>query len=155
MKQIPLTQGKFALVDDADFDWLNQWKWYCLNGAYAARNVYSGKNKKCILMHREIACTPDGLLTDHRDLDGLNNQRYNLRDATKSQNGMNRGANKGAESKFKGVFAKGGRFWGAQIMVNGILEFRGQYQSEIEAAQAYNEAAIELHGEFARLNIIS
>lgn len=94
MKLIPLTKGKFAKVDDADFDWLNQWKWNACkahNGLYYARRYdYSGPRRKLVLMARLIlGVTDPKILTDHEDRDTLNNQRYNLRESNKSLNAIN------------------------------------------------------------------
>lgn len=92
MKLIPLSQGQFAQVDDEDFDWLNQWKW-CADynhGAYYARRTWF-LNGKCyhVAMHREIMKTPKGIEVDHADLDGLNNQEYNIRNCNHGQNMAN------------------------------------------------------------------
>jgi len=97
MKKIPLTQGKLALVDDADYKWLNQWKWKVINcnyTCYAARTIYLGggrKNQKSgtIQMHRLILNAPINMEGDHKDGNGLNNQRSNLRLATSGQNSQN------------------------------------------------------------------
>jgi hypothetical protein len=85
-KMIPLTQGKFALVDDEDFEWLNQYKWRLRNG-YAGRDssILLGPRRN-ILMHREVAGTPEGLFTDHANGNKLDNRRCNLRICNKSQN---------------------------------------------------------------------
>ena len=93
MKELPLTQGKAALVDDADFEWLSQWKWTAMRAKdtwYAVRKPYVGKVRLTVMMHRQIANTKDGMHTDHRDGNGLNNQRTNLRSATPTQNQHNR-----------------------------------------------------------------
>ena len=153
MKQIPLTQGKFALVDDADFDWLNQWKWHFSHG-YAVRREWIVKGRGItVWMHKQILEPARGMITDHRDTNKLNNQRYNLREATKSQNGMNRLSSRGSSSRFKGVswYENRGK-WVSQIMVNGKNKNLGHHLSEIDAAEAHNKAALEYQGEFARLN---
>lgn len=157
MKKIPLSQGKFALVDDADFEWLNQWKWSYQNG-YARRNEYLGggrerPKRKSIAMHRLIMATPDGMFTDHIDMDTLNNQRINLRNATSSENGMNRKSYKGSSSAFKGVYWHGqsGK-WAAQIVVNKKPVSLGTFDKETDAANAYDLAAKKAFGQFARLN---
>lgn len=150
-----------AIVDDADFEWLSQWKWYAqvnpCGGFYAARR---GPNQALrrgplIYMHRLINATPEGLLTDHRDGDGLNNQRTNLRDATCLQNQMNRRAKKRGLSSLKGVsFSAGGKRikrWTAVIRLNGKPNFLGRYATEQEAAAAYATAARIHFGEFANI----
>lgn len=86
-KEIQLTQGKVALVDDDWFDYLSQWKWFCDKGIYAARSKRKDNGKQeTIYMHAVVANTPKGMNTDHIDMNGLNNQSYNLRVCTKSQN---------------------------------------------------------------------
>lgn len=88
---IPLTQGKFALVDEADYEWLNQWNWQLSNGyAVRSRRIPKGK-RQAIYMHRVVCNAPIGTEVDHLDSDGLNNRRSNLRIATTSQNQRNRG----------------------------------------------------------------
>lgn len=153
MKEIKLTRGKVALVDDDDFEWLNQWKWYA-NNNYATRNIY-GSKKTTITMHRLIMKTVGSkICVDHIDGNRLNNQRQNLRLATKSQNAANKFATKGT-SKYLGVWwNKQGNGWQAEVKKNYIKFYVGIYKDEKEAALAYNAAAIEKHGEFARLNVI-
>jgi hypothetical protein len=120
MKRIPLTQGKFALVDDADFEWLNQWKWR-VNHGYARRALYeNGKRAGDISMHRLINNTPAGLDTDHINRDKLDNRRDNLRSATRSQNNFNTPPPKNNKSGTKGVwYSKRWGLWYAQIKVKG------------------------------------
>jgi hypothetical protein len=107
MKQIPLTRGKIAFVDDADFEWLNQWKWYASKDRkgkfYARRKVHVMGKKITVQMHREILDPGPGVMTDHRDGSGLNNQRHNLRTCNHQQNNMNRNTTRGA-SRYKGVY---------------------------------------------------
>ena len=166
MKQIKLSQGKIALVDDEDFEYLNQWKWHISGSkySYACRNIPKGDGKrKKILMHRQIL----GLLNvktfcDHRDHNTLNNQKNNLRVATRSQNAANRIPF--GSSKYLGVhlvvFKKSGRrkksysYWRATINEGKEIKLLGLFHNELDAALAYNKKAIELHGEFANLNII-
>jgi len=159
MKLIPLTQGKFAMVDDSDYDYLIQWKWG-FNGrkdgsGYAIRSVNyhrpDGKRRvKRIYMHRIINSTPIGMLTDHRDGDGLNNQRYNLRDATNGQNTQN---SKFKKMEFKGVsFCNVHKGWIARICTNGKRKYLGVFKDKYDAALAYNFHAEKMHGEFAVFN---
>ncbi len=98
MKLIPLSQGKYAKVDDEDFEYLSQWKWY-FNSGYAVRGC-----EKRILMHRIILETPDNLLTDHINRDKLDNRRSNLRVATKSLNNFNTKIRKDNTSGVKGIY---------------------------------------------------
>jgi hypothetical protein len=152
-KEIPLTQGKVALVDEEDFEWLKEFKWYvvqCRNRWYAAR--WCGETKRNVYMHREIVEADDGTQVDHRDGDGLNNRRSNLREATNSQNQMNAEISRG-RSKYRGVdWYAPRRRWRAQIGFNGRQEYIGLFEKEEDAARAYDCRAKELFGEFARLN---
>lgn len=154
MKLIPLTHQKFAMVDDIDFEELSKYRWAAhrhKNGVWYAERTVSGK---VILMHRYILNPPDGMLVDHKDRDGLNNQRTNIRLATRGQNNANRRAAITSQtSKFLGVaFEKDRQKWTARIRKNGIGYRLGSFQSEREAAMAYNSAAVKFHGEFANLN---
>ena len=115
MKSIPLTRGKFALVDDEDYEYLNQWKWFCAHGR-AVRG--GGYKKKSVFMHRVILNTPDGYHTDHIDSNPLNNQKSNLRVCTIAENNRNQGRRKDNRSGYKGVNMEYGR-WVARIRVNG------------------------------------
>ena len=157
-KKIKLTKGKVALVDDSDYEYLSQWKWYCSSNDYAVRtqHVRLGRNNytgKRIYMHREILNSPDNMFTDHIDMDKLNNQRVNLRIATASQNAGNMKSKPLSSSKYKGVcLDKSKNKWMATICRNGIHTTLGIFHKEEDAALAYNNAAIEFYGEFARLN---
>lgn len=157
MKLIPLTRGFFTKVDDADFDWLNQWKWCACpapHTVYAIRveRQAAGEIKKTVLMHREIAGVL-GLKIDHWDGDGLNNQRANLRPANNSQNSSNRQKLSGYSSKFKGVsWNSQKRKWKAGLRIWGTAIFLGYHDVEEAAARAYDAAARCHFGKFARLN---
>lgn len=150
MKTIPLTQGKFAIVDDEDYEWLMQWKWYAHkngnNNYMAARR----KKYKAILMHRTIMDAPSDKQVDHFDHNKLNNQRTNLRLCTNSQNCQNRISQRGS-SQYKGVRWNKNR-WMARIGINGKLIYLGLFINEVKAAKAYDKAAKESFGEFAYLN---
>lgn len=157
MKEIPLTQNKIALVDDADFDELNKHKWYaaCIQGEwYAARNVtmVSGKQRQ-LLMHCAIL-PAGGKLRDHKDGNGLNNQRSNLRFCTRSQNAQNAKMPTFCKSsRFKGVsWHKQMKQWRSQIKVYGQAMELGFFKVESDAAKAYDAAARLYFGEFARTN---
>jgi hypothetical protein len=156
MKEIPLTQGKVALIDDADFDLVNQYKWCAhynrKNGAcYAITNIREGGKYRLLRMHVLLV----GKGHDHKDRNGLNNQRENLRPATAAQNQANHGMYRNNKSGYKGVFyKKDKRKWWAQIKFDGVAENLGYYDTAREAAEAYNEAARRIHGEFAVLNVL-
>lgn len=159
MKKIPLTQDRFALVDDSDFEWLNQWKWYYHSTGYAMRMEWTpmvrGKRSgRLIRMHRQIMGEPKGMEVDHEDLDGLNNQRSNLRLATHQQNMYNRKLQSNNKSGFIGVsWSKVTNKWYACIdLGHRRSKSLGFYDTPKEAAQIYNIAAKELRGDFARLN---
>lgn len=157
MKKILLTQSKHALVDNKDYDYLCQWKWYCNNG-YACRivNHPSGNGKyrrERIWMHRLILETPKDMDTDHIDGNRANNQRANLRAASRSQNNRNMQVLKNKTNKYRGVHLdKRSKRWKAAISVNSKPIYLGYFSSEKEAALKYNEAAIKFSGDFSRLN---
>lgn len=159
MKTIPLTQGKVALVDDADYAWLNQWKWQAMRNGYTfyvARRIHVAKDKKRLeQMHRLILGlqSGDNLLIDHIDGDGLNNQRVNLRVCTIAQNRRHSKKRMVGTSRYKGVcWHRGGDKWQSTIRVNKKQIHLGLFDSETSAASAYNRAASKHFGEFALLN---
>lgn len=153
MKEIELSQGKVALVDDEVFDYLNQFKWCAVkyrNTFYAVRNFRIDGKHKNKFMHGEVM---NGKGIDHRDMNGLNNQKSNLRFCTKSENAMNMRKMENASSIYKGVhFFKQTGKWQAYITINRKRIHLGYFDSEIDAAKSYNEKAIELFCEFANLN---
>lgn len=157
MKQIPLSRGMFATVDDSDFEWLSQWKWYAhkrLNYFYAARNEpVCSKKQKQVSMHRVILNVSDpNTIVDHKDGNTLNNCRNNIRICSKSQNNMNKKLSTNNSSGFKGVcWFKPRKRWAANISINKKHICIGYFKSKEEAAQAYAEAAKKYHGEFANL----
>ena len=161
MKEIPLTQGKVALVDDEDFEKVSQFQWYANRIGkgdhwYATRNVRRNGKRRPELMHRVIMGLEygDPRQVDHRDrVNTLDNRKCNLRVATRPQNSRNIGVPKHNTSGFKGVsWRKQDDKWGANIKVNGVQRYLGSFPTKELAAVAYDAAAIELHGEFACTN---
>lgn len=156
MKSIQLSRGAVILVDDDDYHWLSQWTWRLQTGRgkrYAVRQEGSKRKRRTILMHRELLRWEIGgtnILVDHRDGNGLNNQRGNLRLATYAQNLANSIRKR---TKFRGVAKTKGTKWLAYIGGTGGRRHIGTFASEIEAARAYDEAAAARYGEFARLNL--
>jgi hypothetical protein len=156
MKTIPLTQGKVAIVDDEDFERVNQFKWYVHdvdNLFYAYRR--QGR-KSSLKMHRFILGLDDPKIhIDHKNHNGLDNQKKNLRVCNRNQNQHNRRKQKGS-SRFKGVtWYKPLKKWRAQICVNNKQMHIGVFLSEQDAAIAYNQAATKYFGEFAHVTPIS
>ena len=157
MKEIPLTQGKVAIVDDEDFEWLDQWKW-CMSyeGGYAVRgNEGEGNNK--IYMHTLILQTPTGLVCDHINRNRLDNRRCNLRICSRSDNQQNRTAQSNNTSGYKGVTyfsnkQKRNKRWVAQIGIHNKHYQIGYFYTAEEAAIAYDKVAIEMLGETAVIN---
>ena len=154
MKKIKLTKGYEAIVDDKDFDFLNQWKWYFAHG-YAVRTQNNYPNKPFqVRMHRIILGTPEGMDSDHINRDRLDNRRSNLRICNRSQNISNTFL-RSNKSGYKGVsWKKSNNKWVAQITVFGKTLHLGIYSDPKEAAKVYNQAAQKHHGEFAVLNSI-
>lgn len=160
MKCIKLTQGKYALVDDEDYEQVNKRKWYVSYDNkkwYARRNITDPSTKKRIRirMHREIMDCPKGLDVDHVNHNGLDNRKCNLRICTHSQNLFNQLPRRtNTTSKYKGVYwNKKDRRWRASIGIDGKQIYIGNFSTEIKAAEAYGKKAKELFGEFAYLNL--
>jgi len=157
MKYLPLSQGKYSIVDDEDYDWLNQWKWYAKHNKtrwYAVRTT----QRPCrinIRMHRLIMSAPQGRDVDHINGNGIDNRRKNLRLCTRSENLANKAKYGKCSSKHKGVWwHKTAKKWAAGIMKNKKAIHLGLFDSEIEAAIAYDNKAKKLYGEYAMLNIV-
>lgn len=185
MKLIPLSQksktiaGKyFAMVDDEDYEYLSQFTWHLRKVSnlahstfYAgAKNINAAGRRTNILMHRMILGLKDpAILIDHKDRDGLNNQKINLRIATSLENARNKGKTPGKTSQYLGVninshtprhTRKDGTVkvyptytrWIATIRIDGKLKYLGRHKEEEAAARAYDVAAKHYFGEFANLN---
>ena len=157
MKEIELTQGQITIVDDEDYEYLSQWKWYAklsisTGKFYAVRSDRTSGKHKTIWMHRVIMKTPKDMETDHKDLNTLLNLRSNLRNATASQNRANKNAQKNNKNKYKGVSPSSKNRYMVNINRDGKRIYVGNYEKLKDAALAYDKKAIELFGEFARLN---
>lgn len=160
MREIPLTRGLVALVDDEDYEELSRFKWQANAEGYAVRKVRlpgEGPRKlKDVRMHRFLLGLQPGdpRQGDHVDLNRLNNQRGNLRIATHAENVQNHGRGRNNKSGFKGVYwRKKERRWHARIMYKSQRRGLGYYETAEEAYAAYCKAALELHGEFANLGV--
>lgn len=161
MKVIELTKGQVTIVDDEDFEYLAQWRWQ-LGGSsgersdgYAFRMSYDqvSKKRKGTYMHRVILNPGNGVQVDHINGNRLDNRRCNLRIATGSQNRSNIGPTRFSKTGVKGVCFRVERgSYEAKIGLGRKRIHLGTFKTLEEASMAYNKAAMELHGEFARLN---
>lgn len=162
-RRIPLTRGKYAIVDPDDFGWLNKHKWHISTGGgtfYAVRTtrLQNGKNRIVIKMHRQLLKVPHHLFVDHINHNGLDNRKANLRPATGAQNNRNRRKVRlnSFHSKYKGLtWYKREKRWAVRIMADRKSVFLGYFQNEIDAAKAYDIAAKKYFCEFAALNFES
>ncbi len=152
MIEIPLSQGKVAIIDDKDAPLVRQYKWYAHKDHktyYASRGVQINGSRYTVLMHRVILGLKKGEITDHINGNGLDNRRGNLRKCTKNGNQRNVHARWG-RSKYRGIYWSNG--WVAQIKVNKKRIYLGVYAEELSAAKAYDKAAVKYHGEYANIN---
>ena len=150
--EIPLSRGLVSLVDAADFDLIvAAGKWYAApsrNTFYARHSYWRDGKVRHVQMHTLIT---GWSFVDHRNGDGLDNRRQNLRPANDSKNQMNARMRSDNPSGFKGVCADRHR-WMARIQLDGRRTYLGYFATPQEAARAYDEAALSLFGEFARFN---
>jgi hypothetical protein len=161
-KLIPLTErptispkNRYAIVDDEDYEWLSQWRWFYANGyATRANKCKDNDGWSSVQMHRAILNVPQNLQVDHRDHNKLNNTRANLRLCTRQQNSAYRNKTpRPTTSQYKGVTRHRATYkWQARIGTNGKQYHLGLFLSEEEAARAYDTKARELFGPFAQLN---
>jgi hypothetical protein len=163
MKEIQLTQGRVAIVDDEDYDIVNKYNWWAVQGGDIHKVYYAQKwlcrvkgVKKYEMLHNFIAGRPGyKLFIDHINGDGLDNRKENLRIVTNRQNGHNNSGQSNRLGRYKGVYLnRTGKKFVARITVDYKQLCLGSYQNETDAAIAYNNAAIKYFGEFARLNEI-
>ena len=142
------------LIDDEDYDWLNQWTWYLGNQGYAQRNDYSGNKHVIIRIHNLILSAKDGYVADHQNRNKLDNRRDNLRYVTSLQSTGNTGLASHNTSGYKGVsYMKTRDNWRAYIKISRQQKFLGYFDNPEDAARAYNKAAIAHFGlEYAYLN---
>ena len=161
MRKIQITRGFDALVDDEDYDRLSRYHWCYHGGGYAARGYHENGKVRIEKMHQAImGIAPEGYMIDHINGDKLDNRRSNLRFVTHQQNMFNSKPKinvkgKRCRSRFKGVTWRGDRGkWRSCITIDRKRHYIGLYDTEEEAAIAYNNAAITLFGEYAKLNEI-
>ena len=151
MKKILLTKGKFTIVDNEDWIKLREWRWYCSTTGYAVTNY---KDKK-LYMHRIITNAPKGKEVDHKNFDKLDNRKANLRICTKAENRMNKQKEWDNSSGYLGVcWSKARGKWLAYTRFNNRFVHIGYFSAKEQAAKAYNQKTIELHGKFANPNIL-
>jgi len=152
MKEIALTQGRTALVDDDDYEWLSQWRWYFnSNGpGYASR---WDKSRRSVLMHRVIMNAEKGVVIGHRNGNTLDNRRANLYAETRSQAGSRQRLRAGGRSGYKGVaWDVTNGHWVARIQVQRKRIYLGSFEDDVAAARAYDAAARQHFGPSAVMN---
>lgn len=152
---VPLTQGYEAVIDAADVHLVDRWNWSAKvnpRGVYAVRVQKSQQKSRSVYIHRLLMSEPTGFQVDHRDANGLNNRRSNLRLASQAQNNCNKRLRNDSTSGLKGVtWHKRAAKWQAKIQAGLICKYLGLFHSAEAAHAAYQAASADLHGEFGRV----
>ncbi len=157
-RRIDIGEGQYTIVEPRDYYWIGKYKWILMGtkyNLYAVREAKIGpKETKRVYLHREIMKFPKRKFVDHRNGDGLDNRRENLRLATQAQNNYNRRkTSKKTLSQFRGIsFDKNSPAWVGCIHYKGKRINLGRFKNEIDAAHAYDRAAKKYHKDFAKLN---
>lgn len=153
-REIKISDGSYVLIDEDDYERVGKWKWSANGNGYAVRNErYAPKKYRKQYLHRFIIGAKKGQIVDHINGNTLDNRKSNLRICDLKGNARNSRGKGGRYSKYKGVtLDKVSRKWVAQIGVDGKNINLGQFETELEAAKTYNEAALKLHGDFAYIN---
>lgn len=154
--KIPLDKGLFAIIDSEDYELVSQFNWYAKTSK-RTHYAISTKAVSPVRMHRLImGITDRNIILDHKNRNGLDNRKVNLRIATFSQNNANIAPRENSSSKYKGVWwNKEKKKWTAETRINNKKKHIGHFETEEEAALAYNSHAARIYGEFAFINIIS
>jgi hypothetical protein len=151
---VTLTQGYVATIDRADVARVSRYNWYAFprrHAVYAMARIPGNASDTRISLHRFIAARDDDLDIDHKDGDGLNNRRRNLRPATRLQQAMNRSLRGGGSNAYRGArWVPKRNKWVAKITIEGKVRYIGHYDTEQEAARAYQYVARRVFGEFYR-----
>lgn len=151
MKEIKLTRGHVAIVDDEDYDRLMQWKWHATGtgvSMYAYKHFRRDGKVLAVAMHRHVIDAPKGKNVDHINRNTFDNRKENLRLCTHAENLRNQMRR---TAQYKGIALKNGR-WNVHIMVDGVAHNLGSFRGQVAAAKEYDKLAKLLHGEFACLN---